>query len=85
MQRKKKAPKLKVKPTKLVKRVEDELVFTDPFHEVFPYTLKHLKDDKKVCYFQCEEHMKKYVERAKLNKKEYKVESTKPRNNDEEE
>lgn len=85
MQRKKKAPKLKVKPTKSIKRVEDELVFTEPFHEVFPYTLKHLKsDDKKVCYFQCEEHMKKYIERAKLNKKEYKIVSTEPRTNEEE-
>jgi hypothetical protein len=84
MQRRKKATKLKTKPISPPKKLGEDIIFSEPFHEVFPYTLKHLKDDKKVCYFQCEEHMKKYVERAKLNKKEYKIESTEPRNNEEE-
>jgi hypothetical protein len=85
MQRRKKATKLKTKTVSPVKKLGDDIIISEPFHEVFPYTLKHLKsDDKKVCYFQCEEHMKKYIERSNLNKKEYKIESTEPRNNEEE-
>jgi hypothetical protein len=84
MQRRKKATKLKTKVISPIKKLGEDIIFSEPFHEVFPYTLKHLKDYKKVCYFQCEEHMKKYIERAKLNKKEYKIESTEPRNNEEE-
>lgn len=83
MQRKKKT--LKVKPAKPSKKLEDSIIFTEPFHEVFPHTLKHLKsDDKKICYFQCEAHMKAYIQRAKLNKKEYKIELTQPKTNEEE-
>lgn len=36
-----------------------------PFHKVFPITLK-LPDT--VCYFQCKEHLDKYVKRYKIKK-----------------
>jgi hypothetical protein len=43
-------------------------------HPGFPYKLIH-KDLKETrnCYFQCEEHMKKHIERYKLKKKDYTI------------
>ena len=29
--------------------------------------------DKKTCYFQCEAHAKKYIERCKFKKKDYTI------------
>jgi hypothetical protein len=54
------------------------------FHEAFPLTLE-LKDDKekKVCYFQCQEHLDTYLSRHKLKKKDYKVSKTLPKNEEE--
>lgn len=44
-------------------------------HFGFPVKIVHKdgKDlkDTKTCYFQCEAHAKKYIERAKLKKKDY--------------
>lgn len=50
------------------------------FHEVFPLTLEH-KDttEFKICYFVCEEHMKKYIQRYNLKKGSYKFYETVPR------
>lgn len=77
MPRPKRAAKKSVKAPKLVKRVEDTTSAPSSFHETFPFTLRHLKtDDKKVCYFQCKEHMEKYIERSGMKRKEYKIEKT---------
>lgn len=74
----------KIKAPKLVRRVEEEFFSALPFHETFPFTLKHLKSsEKKVCYFQCKEHMEKYIERSKMTKKEYKIEETQPKDEEE--
>lgn len=76
----------KIKAPKLVRRVEEDYSYssTQLFHETFPFTLKHIKsEDKKVCYFQCKEHMDKYIERSKMTKKEYKIEKTEPKNEEE--
>ena len=36
----------------------------------FPYRLEHIEHgDKKVCWFQCEWHLNKHLERYKLNPK----------------
>ena len=49
-----------------------------PFHLVFPLTLEHDDGkDTKVCYFQCKEHLDKYVKRYKI--KNPKVTKTVPR------
>lgn len=52
------------------------------FHQVFPIKLehidKHLKE-KKICYFQCKEHLHSYIKRYKLKKSEYLISDTEPR------
>lgn len=53
-----------------------------PFHKTFPITLTYKKDkENKICYFQCEEHMKSYVLRYKLNKNNYVITNTKEKEN----
>jgi hypothetical protein len=43
-------------------------------HPGFPYRLEHKEGkDNKICFFQCEEHMNKYLQRTKIKKKDYKV------------
>jgi hypothetical protein len=46
-------------------------------HSGFPVKVVHKdgKDlkDSKTCYFQCEAHAKKYIERSKFKKKDYKI------------
>ena len=52
------------------------------FHETFPIKFTHKQKDMKemkVCYFQCEEHMKKYIKRYGLRKNAYKISKT-PKN-----
>ena len=72
--------KTTVKAPKMIKRVEEETIAPQSFHETFPLTLRHLKSkEKKVCYFQCEEHMDKYIQRSGMKKREYKIEDTKPK------
>ena len=39
---------------------------------MFPFRLDH-KTEKKVCWFQCQEHMDKYIQRHKLTTKDYTV------------
>lgn len=53
------------------------------FHTVFPITLEYKDKDgtNKVCYFQCEEHLEKYLTRYKLKKKDVKIEPTIPKSN----
>lgn len=50
------------------------------FQETFPITLtyKNNKEDK-VCYFQCEDHLKSYLKLHKLNKNSYSITKTKPK------
>jgi hypothetical protein len=35
--------------------------------------------DEKVCYFQCQEHLDKYLNRSGLKPKDYKVSKTVPK------
>lgn len=76
--KKKKATKVKpIGKRKEAQQVEYEIPL---FHETFPLTLIHKKDkEKKVCYFQCKEHMDSYIKRSKLTAKEIKIEDTTPR------
>jgi len=41
-------------------------------YETFGFRLEH-KDDGKVCWFSCQEHLDKYIDRHKLNPKEVKL------------
>lgn len=58
-----------------------QVIFQSPtFHESFPFTLFHKEDkEKKVCYFQCKEHMDSYMKRGKLNIKDVVIEDTVPK------
>lgn len=53
---------------------------TGAFHEMFPYMLEH-KEDKftKRCYFQCESHLNKHIERHKLERNAITIGVTPPR------
>lgn len=52
------------------------------FHEVFPLTLEYLEGkNSKICYFQCQEHLDKYLTRYKLKKQNVSITRTKPRTN----
>jgi len=55
-----------------MKKKTDENEFP---HSGFPVKVIHKdgKDlkDTKTCYFQCEEHAKKYIDRCKFKKKNY--------------
>lgn len=46
-------------------------------HPGFPIKIVHKdgKDlkDKKTCYFQCEAHAKKYIEKSQFKKKDYTI------------
>ena len=47
----------------------------------FPYKLQHLdKKDKKVYYFECKEHLDKYLLRNNLKKKDVNIEINKKTN-----
>lgn len=56
-----------------------ELPDVPAFHIMFPLTLTYLDDKKfeKNCYFQCREHVDKYIERYKI--KRPKIRKTKKR------
>jgi hypothetical protein len=52
------------------------------FHEVFPLTLEYLEGkNSKICYFQCQEHLDKYLTRYNLKKQNVSITKTKPRTN----
>lgn len=41
-------------------------------YETFPYRLD-IKKENRVCWFSCEDHLNKLIEREKLNPKEYEI------------
>lgn len=54
------------KATTEIKKSSDESLF--PYYETFPYRLEHKEGKgKKLCYFQHESHVVKYIERHKLS------------------
>lgn len=43
-------------------------------YDQFPYKLIHVEGkDKKTCYFQCQNHLDKYLARCKFNSKDYEI------------
>jgi len=68
----------KVKPQRLAKSYDIQVL---PFHIGYPLTLHHISENK-FCYFSCEDHMKKYIERCKLKPKDFKVTQTQPKKDD---
>jgi hypothetical protein len=75
----KKAPKAQpITPKTRAKKVENNEIIKptndlDKFpYETFPYRLEHQElKGKKVCWFSHESHVHKYIERHKLNRKDY--------------
>tara|TARA_Y100000004_G_scaffold44755_1_gene49154 strand:+ start:423 stop:641 length:219 start_codon:yes stop_codon:yes gene_type:complete len=64
--------------TKKTSKKKSALKFTNskeeklfPHHNVFPWRLDD-KKEKKTCWFQCEEHVIKYVTRYKMTTRDYK-------------
>ena len=51
------------------------------FHVVFPLHLHYKEKDGSIknCYFQCEYHMDKYIERYKLDRRKLTIRNTEPR------
>jgi hypothetical protein len=81
--KRKKPTRIKTKP--LDPQKEAAVVPTKSFHETFPLTLEFKEGkDKKLCMFQCQEHLDSYLKRYKLKKNQYKVYPTKPKENNEE-
>ena len=62
-------PRARVKPTPApVVVVDKEVEFP---YDGFPWKLIHKeRNEKRTCYFQCEEHRKKHIVRYNLNKKD---------------
>ncbi len=46
-------------------------------HSMFPVKVIHMEgkdmQDKKICYFQSEDHAKKYIDRCKFKKTDYQI------------
>lgn len=66
------------KETSSTKKEDSGIKYTDDSnkfpHSGFPIRLEYTDGkDKKICWFQCEEHFTKHVTRYKLNPKEYEV------------
>lgn len=82
-------PKAPVKPKSEKVDKKQELIDSgfvgqeeSTFHETFPIKFEHKQKglkEMKVCYFQCEEHMQKYIKRYGLRKNAYKISKT-PKN-----
>ena len=51
------------------------------FHVVFPIHLLYIEKDgtRKNCFFQCEHHLNKYIERYKLDRRKITIGNTSPR------
>jgi len=50
------------------------------FYPGFPIRIQHIdRTDKKTCWFQCHDHLDKYLTRNKLGPKDYTVEYQDPR------
>ena len=62
-------PRAKTKPAPApVVVVDKEVEFP---YDMFPWKLVHKeRNEKRTCYFQCEEHRKKHIVRYNLNKKD---------------
>lgn len=76
--KRKKTSKVNPKVSKEPEKVVNETF--PPFHESFPFTLTFNKDkEKKVCYFQCKEHLDSYLKRYKFKKTDYSIKKTEPR------
>ena len=59
----------KVEDTQIIKPTNDLSKFP---YETFPYRIEHQEaKGKKLCWFSHESHVHKYIERHKLNKKDY--------------
>ena len=90
-ERKKRTPKSKAPAKSKSEKVDKKQELIDSgfvgndeskFHEVFPIKFTHKQKETKemkVCYFQCEEHMKKYIKKYSLKKSWYKITKT-PKN-----
>lgn len=51
-----------------------------PFHKVFPHHLQYkVGKETKNCWFQCEYHMNKHIERYNLDRRKISIRTTKPR------
>lgn len=80
--RKKRQQPQKIKPVSQRKVSTNTFVDppVEPFHIMLPLTLRYQDGkDEKVCYFQCQEHLDKYIERYKLKPKTYTVTKTQPK------
>lgn len=81
--RKKTNKTTKVKPIAQRKTNLNKLVIEEPveaFDVMFPLTLKFKEGkEEKVCYFQCQEHLDKYLLRSKMKPKDYTVTKTQPK------
>lgn len=50
------------------------------FYPGFPIRIQHMdRNDKKTCWFQCQSHLEKYLNRNNLQSKDYTVEYQDPR------
>jgi len=64
---------MSTKSTSLNTQKKQRVTESEKFpYDMFPYRLDH-KTEKKVCWFQCQEHLDKYIERHKLTSKDYAV------------
>ena len=64
---------MSTKSTSLNTQKKQRVTESEKFpYDMFPYRLDH-KTEKKVCWFQCQEHLDKYIERHKLTTKDYTV------------
>ena len=64
---------MSTKSTSLNTQKKQRVTESEKFpYDMFPYRLDH-KTEKKVCWFQCQEHLDKYIERHNLTTKDYTV------------
>jgi hypothetical protein len=50
-------------------------------YDGFPYKLQHAdKKDNRICYFECKEHLDKYISKNNLKKKDIILEYKKSKN-----
>jgi hypothetical protein len=64
-------PKPKTKPKAKVKRKELPIKDRHPFSS-FPFRLEYIDGkENRICHFECEEHRTKHIQRYKLRKGKY--------------
>lgn len=76
------------KKTEVVKNKVDPALPTGAFHQMFPHMLQYQEKQRnqkdtvqKTCYFQCESHMNKHIERYNLDRRKITISITEPRTN----